>query len=337
VNLEEVFESKAKVKIVMEYISGGELFDAIVANEHYSEQDASKLIQQVVTTVDYVHQKNIVHRDIKPENLLFETRGSNVLKLIDFGIAIELPATGMLYEVVGSRTYMAPEIDRRIGYNKAVDMYAIGVIMYILLCGYPPFDFDQGIYQLAFNSPEWDDISPEAKNLITLLLSDDPLARPTGAELRTHVWVAGKDVPQRQITNNIQATIRSYMDFNKNKTRLGVAGRDRRMSVYSLFNIAKEKGVGGPPDKPPPPVPNPIEKQRQLDDQRVQQLKLDMFNGKSRFEKLKEDMKTISTQTKNNVLKKELEKAMNEVTFLTNAYKELIDSTLPTLTKALNS
>lgn len=78
---------------------------------------------------------------------------------------------GALYEVVGSRTYMAPEIDRRSGYGFSVDCYAIGVIMYILLCGYPPFDYDQGIYELAFNSPEWDDISSDAKNLITLLLS----------------------------------------------------------------------------------------------------------------------------------------------------------------------
>lgn len=91
VTLEDIYESRQKVKIVMEYISGGELFDAIVANEFYSEMDAANLVRQIVKTVEYVHSKNIVHRDIKPENLLFEARGSSVLKLIDFGIATELP------------------------------------------------------------------------------------------------------------------------------------------------------------------------------------------------------------------------------------------------------
>eukprot|EP01128_Nolandella_sp_AFSM9_P005461 TRINITY_DN2637_c0_g1_i1.p1 TRINITY_DN2637_c0_g1~~TRINITY_DN2637_c0_g1_i1.p1 ORF type:complete len:316 (+),score=67.26 TRINITY_DN2637_c0_g1_i1:503-1450(+) len=311
----------------MDYISGGELFDAIVQNEFYSERDAAKLVQQMVTTVEYVHSRNVVHRDLKPENLLFESPGSSVLKLIDFGIATELPPDGVLYEVVGSRTYMAPEIDKRVGYGKPVDVYAIGVIMYILLCGYPPFDYDQGIYELAFNSPEWDDISDDAKEIITNLLGPDGNSRYTSTALKKHLWISGPNAPQRILTNNIQATVRSYMDFNKMKTRLGVGGRDRRMSVYSLFNIAKVSGV---PNSAPPA----LDPQKKLDQERLSRLKMDLRNHSLRFIKLKDDLESFAKDTTNGFLEKELKKTVEEVKFLTMAYKELLDSTVPALTKA---
>lgn len=131
-----------------------------------------------------------------------------------------------------------------------------------------------------------------------------------------HTWVAGKNVPKRQITNNVQATIRSYMDFNKMKTRLGVGSRDRRMSVYSLFNIAHGKGVTGPPDHPPPPVPtqpSAAEALKKVDEQKVQKLKMDLRNHQLRFEKLKGDMGSLAKDTRNEALRKELQRAGDEV------------------------
>jgi len=249
VQMYAVYESLNKVNIVMELISGGELFDAIIANEFYSEQDAGKLVKQIVTTVEFLHNKNIVHRDLKPENLLFRDKQSQVLKLIDFGIATIQEPGKVLMEVVGSRTYMAPEIHMRCGYGKPVDTYAIGVIMYILLCGYPPFDYDQGIYTLAFNSPEWDDISTVAKELIVNLLQEDQNKRLTAGQLVKHPWVASSEtLSSKPIHHTVRGTIKSYRDFNKLVETMKGSRRgnpaapvdNRRASIFGMFNIVKE-------------------------------------------------------------------------------------------------
>jgi serine/threonine protein kinase len=172
--------------IIMELITGGELFDKIVEIEHYSEADAANLMKQIADAVQICHDKNVVHRDLKPENLLFEDPQSNKLKLIDFGVAEVLEPGKSLKGIVGSRTYMAPEVAANVPYGKpvgtlsnpqlrkvdvsdrfcrarAIDMYSAGIIMYILLCGFPPFDPEQGIVELEYPSPEWDDVSQTAK------------------------------------------------------------------------------------------------------------------------------------------------------------------------------
>eukprot|EP01123_Difflugia_compressa_P009059 TRINITY_DN2890_c2_g1_i1.p1 TRINITY_DN2890_c2_g1~~TRINITY_DN2890_c2_g1_i1.p1 ORF type:complete len:211 (-),score=37.63 TRINITY_DN2890_c2_g1_i1:31-603(-) len=156
---------------------------------------------------------------------------------------------------------MAPEIDRRCGYSKPADMYSVGVIIYILLCGYPPFDFDQGIYELGFGSPEWDEISSKAKDLIRNLLQDDPPKRYTAADLANHPWVSGRDAPQRTLTNNIHATIKNYMALTKMNNKVaGERGHNRRMSIYGLFNIARAQAPPLcssplPPSSSLPPIP----------------------------------------------------------------------------------
>lgn len=261
VHMYAVYETIEKVNIVMELISGGELFDAILENEFYSELEASKLVKQIASIVDFLHSKNIVHRDLKPENLLFSDKQNNILKLIDFGIATIVEPGKKLMEVVGSRSYMAPEIHMRVGYNKPVDTYAIGVIMYILLCGYPPFDFDQGIYELAFNSPEWDNISSNAKELISNLLQDDPSKRNTAASLIKHPWLQGIGTSRDPLGANLKGTIKNFRDYNNlvatmAGTYRGKEGRGntndgqnttngnkvngRRMSIFGAFNIVKE-------------------------------------------------------------------------------------------------
>jgi len=265
VQMHAVYESVEKVNIVMEYISGGELFDAILENEFYSELEASKLVKQIASIVEFLHGKNIVHRDLKPENLLFSDKQNNTLKLIDFGIATIIENGKKLLEVVGSRSYMAPEIHTRTGYSKPVDNYAIGVIMYILLCGYPPFDYDQGIYELAFNSPEWDDISMNAKELITNLLQDDPTKRHTANTLLKHPWLQGIGTSRAPLGQNLKGTIKNFKEYNSlvaamagnyrgqegrgtiKSTDPQTAGKNttstanqRRLSIFGAFNIVKE-------------------------------------------------------------------------------------------------
>eukprot|EP01125_Pyxidicula_operculata_P000433 TRINITY_DN10465_c0_g1_i1.p1 TRINITY_DN10465_c0_g1~~TRINITY_DN10465_c0_g1_i1.p1 ORF type:complete len:471 (-),score=126.23 TRINITY_DN10465_c0_g1_i1:160-1572(-) len=342
--LENVYESKDKVNIIMELITGGELFEAIIENESYSEKDASDLIKQIVTTVDFIHSKNVVHRDLKPENLLFEKKGSNSLKLIDFGIATILEDGQKLMAVVGSRTYMAPEIDQRVGYGKPVDMYAIGVIMYILLCGYPPFDYDQGIYELAFNSPEWDGISQTAKDVIVNLLDENPDNRYNSHQLLSHQWVGGKSTPQTPIHNNIHNTIKNYMTISQAKTKMAT-GRDRRTSIYGLFNIARDKkkselaplnetGASSSATTTTTTTSSSTDNSSYPPEVKLaQNLKQDLRLHSKGFQKLKDTIQVLQNETQNDILKEQLEKTMEEVNFLNNAYKELVDGVLPNLNK----
>jgi len=289
--------------------------------------------------VEFVHSKNIVHRDLKPENLLFEKRGSNVLKLIDFGIATLLPEDGQLYEVVGSRTYMAPEIDRRCGYGKPVDMYSVGVIMYILLCGYPPFDFEQGIYELAFGSPEWDDISTVAKDIIRNLLQDDALKRHTATDLRQHPWVTGREAPQRVITNDIHNTIKNYMALTKMRTKVGGERHNRRMSIYGLFNIAREQDQDQNLRKKSvvkmvPILESPVVPKENVEAEMIRSLKNHLWNHLKGFNKIKDNIIQLTCTTKNETLREQLTVLVEEVDFLTNEYKILLDTCVPKLRQA---
>jgi len=326
--IECVYESKKKINIVMEYISGGELFDAIVENEFYSESDAAALIRQIVTTIEYVHSKNVVHRDLKPENLLFDKKGSTVLKLIDFGIAaIVDESRPNLYEIVGSRTYMAPEIHMRTGYGKPVDMYSIGVIMYILLCGYPPFDYDQGIYELSFGSPEWDPISTTAKDIIRSLLDHDFNKRPNATQLRYHQWVSGKEVPKEKLENNIHKSIRNWMDTTKMKARIGGERGGYRPRVMSIFQMINNNN-----NTPPVPQKNTKNKEQIL----IESLKTEINNHAKGFIKLTEQVHKLEITTSNEILKDQMNSISQELAMMTNAYNELHQGFTQKLNKSLN-
>lgn len=123
----------------MYYFQGGDLFDAIAAANKFNERDSATMTRHLASALSYLHQRRIVHRDIKPENLLVDVdeAGNRVLKLADFGLAQEV--TESLYMVCGTPTYVAPEILAESGYGLKVDIWAAGVILYILLCGFPPF------------------------------------------------------------------------------------------------------------------------------------------------------------------------------------------------------
>jgi serine/threonine protein kinase len=211
------------------------LFDKIVEYEFYSEKDAAELVYQIVSVVKYLHNKGIVHRDLKPENLLFEDETAKRLKLCDFGLAEKIKEGEIMYSVVGSPTYMAPEITLGTGYGKPVDMYSIGVIMYILLCGYPPFEPEEGIIDLEFPSPEWDAIADSVKKLISLLLEKDPSKRPTAEQVLQHPWVSGDAASRKALVG----TIRTMQTYNTIRRAPGATMRHKeagaKAPVMNLF------------------------------------------------------------------------------------------------------
>ncbi|KAG9332704.1 hypothetical protein JZ751_014803, partial [Albula glossodonta] len=196
VSLEETFETTTNLYLVMTLVTGGELLDRILERGTYTEKDASRVIQQVLEAVRYLHQMGIVHRDLKPENLLYESPlEDSKIVISDFGLS-KMEEQGALSTACGTPAYVAPELLQQKIYGKEVDLWAVGVISYILLCGYPPF-YDENDTQLykqivkaeyEFDSPYWDDISDSAKDFISHLLQKDPAERYNCDEALLHSW-----------------------------------------------------------------------------------------------------------------------------------------------------
>ncbi|XP_074652924.1 serine/threonine-protein kinase DCLK3-like isoform X2 [Tubulanus polymorphus] len=197
--LKEEYETRSEIFLVMELVKGGDLFDAITGSVKFSEKKAASMVTDLTNALFYLHSRNIVHRDMKPENLLVchNKDESMTLKLGDFGLAMEVDKPIMT--VCGTPTYVAPEILSEIGYGLEVDMWALGVITYILLCGFPPFRsqerkqtelfefIKEGVYE--FLSPYWDNISRSAKDLIENLLVVEKKGRYTAIDVLCHPWI----------------------------------------------------------------------------------------------------------------------------------------------------
>ncbi|KAB0802423.1 hypothetical protein PPYR_04609 [Photinus pyralis] len=192
-------DTKPMLYLVCELVKGGDLFDAITVAQKFSEEQAALMITHLTSALAYLHNLNIVHRDVKPENLLVDMKGSKIkaLKLGDFGLACEV--TGPLYTVCGTPTYVAPEILAESGYGLKIDVWAAGVILYILLCGYPPFasqDNDQEKLfdcilsgQYDFPDEYWQDVSMYAKELIQNMLQLAPELRFSAEDVLDHPWL----------------------------------------------------------------------------------------------------------------------------------------------------
>uniref|UniRef100_A0AAZ3RFC0 non-specific serine/threonine protein kinase n=1 Tax=Oncorhynchus tshawytscha TaxID=74940 RepID=A0AAZ3RFC0_ONCTS len=226
VSLEDIFESKSHLYLVMQLVSGGELFDRIVEKGFYTEKDASKLIQQILDAVKYLHDMGIVHRDLKPENLLYYSmEEDSKIMISDFGLSKIEGSGSVMSTACGTPGYVAPEVLAQKPYSKAVDCWSIGVIAYILLCGYPPF-YDENDAKLfeqilkaeyEFDSPYWDDISDSAKDFIVHLMEKDPRIRYTCDQALQHPWIAGDTALDKNIHESVSAQIRK--NFAKSKWR----------------------------------------------------------------------------------------------------------------------
>ncbi|XP_048801523.1 calcium/calmodulin-dependent protein kinase type II subunit gamma isoform X11 [Lagopus muta] len=226
-------------------VTGGELFEDIVAREYYSEADASHCIHQILESVNHIHQHDIVHRDLKPENLLLASKCKGAaVKLADFGLAIEVQGEQQAwFGFAGTPGYLSPEVLRKDPYGKPVDIWACGVILYILLVGYPPFwDEDQHkLYQQIkagaydFPSPEWDTVTPEAKNLINQMLTINPAKRITADQALKHPWVCQRSTVASMMHR--QETVECLRKFNARRKLKGAILTT--MLVSRNFSAAK--------------------------------------------------------------------------------------------------
>uniref|UniRef100_A0A672NB53 calcium/calmodulin-dependent protein kinase n=1 Tax=Sinocyclocheilus grahami TaxID=75366 RepID=A0A672NB53_SINGR len=215
--------------LVFDLVTGGELFEDIVAREYYSEADASHCINQILESVSHIHQHDIVHRDLKPENLLLASKMKGAaVKLADFGLAIEVQGDQQAwFGFAGTPGYLSPEVLRKDPYGKPVDIWACGVILYILLVGYPPFwDEDQHkLYQQIkagaydFPSPEWDTVTAEAKNLINQMLTINPAKRITADQALKHPWVCQRSTVASMVHR--QETVECLRKFNARRKLKG--------------------------------------------------------------------------------------------------------------------
>jgi|ERR1712216_398424 len=198
IDLEEVFDESKSFYMVMEVCSGGELFDRIVEKEKYTEKDAATVVSSVADALAYCHKKGIVHRDLKPENLLLTSaEDDSSVKIADFGLAKLLNDETIMQTACGTPGYVAPEILESTAYDEKVDAWSLGVISYILLCGFPPFYDENNAMlfqaikagQYDFPSPYWDEVSQEAKDFIAKLLVVNPGDRMSCADVASDPWI----------------------------------------------------------------------------------------------------------------------------------------------------
>ncbi|KAL4346380.1 hypothetical protein GQ457_17G006540 [Hibiscus cannabinus] len=228
VSLKEACEDDNAVHLVMELCEGGELFDRIVARGHYTERAAAAVTRTIVEVVQLCHKHGVIHRDLKPENFLFANKKENSpLKAIDFGLSIFFKPGERFSEIVGSPYYMAPEVLKR-NYGPEIDIWSAGVILYILLCGVPPFwaESEQGVAQaiirglIDFKRDPWPNISESAKSLVRQMLEPDPKLRLTAKQVLEHPWLQNaKKAPNVPLGDVVKSRLKQFSMMNRFKRK----------------------------------------------------------------------------------------------------------------------
>ncbi|WMV44901.1 hypothetical protein MTR67_038286 [Solanum verrucosum] len=250
VSFKEACEDENAVHLVMELCEGGELFDRIVARGHYTERAAAAVTRTIVEVVQLCHKHGVIHRDLKPENFLFANKKENSpLKAIDFGLSIffkpglwfsgrkmhevwfrrisRVGTCEKFSEIVGSPYYMAPEVLKR-NYGPEIDIWSAGVILYILLCGVPPFwaESEQGVAQailrgaIDFKREPWPSISEGAKNLVRQMLEADPKLRLTAKQVLEHPWLQNaKKAPNVPLGDVVRSRLKQFSMMNRFKRK----------------------------------------------------------------------------------------------------------------------
>jgi len=240
IKLYEVFDQPKKMLLVLELVTGGELFDRIVARGNYSEAEAAATTRTLCEALKYLHERNIVHRDLKPENILLATEAADApIKVADFGLARMMKAGDVMKTACGTPGYVAPEVLQNKGYDSgAVDMWSTGVILYILLCGFPPFYeeelpalFDQilkGRYD--FPSPWWDNISKDAIDLVKKLLTVEPKKRLTAEQALAHKWLEDGNASKATIDTTALRKYQAAIKLKKATKKLMALQRMKRLT-----------------------------------------------------------------------------------------------------------
>ncbi|XP_057547826.1 calcium-dependent protein kinase 20-like [Amaranthus tricolor] len=228
VSLKDTYEDDYAVHLVMELCEGGELFDRIVSRGHYTERAAAVVLRTIVEVVQVCHKDGVIHRDLKPENFLFANKKETAaLKAIDFGLSVFFTPGERFDEIVGSPYYMAPEVLKR-NYGPEVDIWSAGVILYILLCGVPPFwaETEQGVAQaiirsvIDFKRDPWPRVSDNAKDLVRKMLDPDPARRLTAQQVLDHPWLQNiNKAPNVSLGETVKARLKQFSVMNKLKKR----------------------------------------------------------------------------------------------------------------------
>uniref|UniRef100_A0A7S2LQ71 non-specific serine/threonine protein kinase n=1 Tax=Leptocylindrus danicus TaxID=163516 RepID=A0A7S2LQ71_9STRA len=251
IRLYDFFEEHNLYYLVMEKMSGGELFDRIVTRSYYNEKDARDLCKILLEAMVHIHESQIAHRDLKPENLLLVSGDDDsIVKIADFGFAKRCPAGKKLKTQCGTPGYVAPEILMGVPYGTKADMWSIGVILYILLGGYPPFiennqrdlfrKIKAGEYE--FHKDYWDGVSKEAKVLISSLLTVDPRRRLSARDALKNSWISQGD--DTLAIKDLGVNLVEFRKFNaKRKLRAAV----RAITISNRFErrMGYQSGSGG--------------------------------------------------------------------------------------------
>lgn len=227
---------------VMDFVDGGPLLDRIVTRGSFSENDARILLRTILLTLQFLSKLGCVHRDIKPENILVDSHSHTwPVKLTDFGLSAKMQPDELLYEALGTPLFVAPEILSGQGYDCSCDMWSLGVVIYIVLCGYPPFPFSETPAKLIdaivngrydFPSKEWDHVSNDAKDMVKRMLEVDATKRITPAEALSHRWVA-----RTQSTSALPN--RKLKGFNARRKLKATVVVVRTMNMFRLPDISR--------------------------------------------------------------------------------------------------
>ncbi|XP_024992661.1 calcium-dependent protein kinase-like [Cynara cardunculus var. scolymus] len=226
VEFKGTYEDRQSVHLVMELCAGGELFDRIIAQGHYTEKAAASICRQIVNVVHVCHFMGVMHRDLKPENFLLSSKEENsMLKATDFGLSVFIEEGRVHRDIVGSAYYVAPEVLRR-SYGKEIDIWSAGVMLYILLSGVPPFwaETEKGIFDailegvIDFETEPWPSISRSAKDLVRKMLTQDPKKRITSAQVLEHPWLReGGEALDKPIDSAVLSRMKQFRAMNKLK------------------------------------------------------------------------------------------------------------------------
>jgi len=222
--LKDLYETPQNLYLIMELVTGGELFDKIVEKGQYTEKEAATTVKKVLSSVDYLHSVNIAHRDLKPENLLLRGDDETDVMLSDFGLSKIINQDTMMETACGTPYYVAPEVLSAQGYDKEVDLWSIGVITYLLLCGFPPFYgetlpevFEQIMKaDYDFPDPYWTDISKDAKDFISKLLVVDSKKRLTAKQAMQHPWILSSTNASNKPLNFKNEKVEKFNSQRKN-------------------------------------------------------------------------------------------------------------------------